>query len=201
MSGWRSKISLPLAGNYSNMPRSLPCSLPRGRWRAASFSTGHIPDSALSSSFGSFMMTNMIWYGMYVVNVVITGMIIATVLSLTDSGWNGLEGFHDRGLLLHTTFFGRFFCGYSTPGMDDLPRDPLRDIFDLSWDNAARGHSESKGRTVCLVLVFRRSGRRRRHEPVRVCVRIFPGGEGVLIVFSPFIQRKKKRKFLDTDYH
>ena len=53
----------------------------------------NIPDSALSSSFSSLLLTNMIWYGMYVVNVVITGMIIAAVLTIADSRWNGLRGF------------------------------------------------------------------------------------------------------------
>ena len=53
----------------------------------------NIPDSALSSSFGILLLTNMIWYGMYVVNVVITGMIIAAILTIADSRWNGLRGF------------------------------------------------------------------------------------------------------------
>ena len=53
----------------------------------------NIPDIALSSSFSSLLLTNMIWYGMYVVNVVVTGMIIAAVLTLADSRWNGLTGF------------------------------------------------------------------------------------------------------------
>jgi hypothetical protein len=53
----------------------------------------NIPDSALSFSFSGLVLTNMIWYGMYVVNVVVTGMIIAAVLTLADSRWNGLTGF------------------------------------------------------------------------------------------------------------
>jgi hypothetical protein len=53
----------------------------------------NIPDSALSSSFSSLVLTNMIWYGMYVVNVMVTGMIIAAILALADSRWNGLNGF------------------------------------------------------------------------------------------------------------
>jgi len=53
----------------------------------------NIPDGSLSSSFSSLLLTNMIWYGMYVVNVVITGMIIAAVLAIADSRWNGLRGF------------------------------------------------------------------------------------------------------------
>jgi hypothetical protein len=53
----------------------------------------NIPDSALSSSFSSLMLTNLTWYGMYVVNVVVTGMIISAILTLADSRWNGLIGF------------------------------------------------------------------------------------------------------------
>jgi Yip1 domain len=53
----------------------------------------NISASALSSSFGSLLLTNMIWYGMYIMNVVITGMIIAAVLTIADSRWNGLRGF------------------------------------------------------------------------------------------------------------
>jgi hypothetical protein len=52
----------------------------------------NLPDSALSSSFGRLMLTNVIWYGMCVVNVVITGMIVAAGLAITDSRWSGLRG-------------------------------------------------------------------------------------------------------------
>ncbi len=44
-------------------------------------------------SIGSLLVTNMIWYGMYIVDIVITGMIIAAVLSTSDRGWSGLRGF------------------------------------------------------------------------------------------------------------
>jgi len=52
-----------------------------------------IPDSALSSSLSYVLATNLVWYGMYVVNIVITGIIIAAVLGATDSRWRGLRGF------------------------------------------------------------------------------------------------------------
>jgi len=53
----------------------------------------NIRESALASSISSLMMTNMIWYGMYILNVVITGMIIAAILSTADSRRSGLRGF------------------------------------------------------------------------------------------------------------
>ena len=53
---------------------------------------GNIPDSALSSSFGYLVLTNALWYVMYVVNVVITGAIIAAILVTVESRWSGLTG-------------------------------------------------------------------------------------------------------------
>lgn len=53
----------------------------------------NIRNSALIFSFSSLMMTNMIWYGMYILNIVITGMIIAVVLSTAGCSRSGLRGF------------------------------------------------------------------------------------------------------------
>ncbi len=44
-------------------------------------------------SFSSLLLTTMIWYGMYILDIVITGMIIAAVLSTSDRGWSGIRGF------------------------------------------------------------------------------------------------------------
>ncbi len=52
----------------------------------------NIPDSALSSSFGYLVLTNVLWYAMYVVNVVVTGVIIAAILVTVESRWSGLTG-------------------------------------------------------------------------------------------------------------
>jgi Yip1 domain len=43
-------------------------------------------------SISSLLLTNMIWYGMYILNIMITGMIIAAVLATGDC-WRGLRGF------------------------------------------------------------------------------------------------------------
>jgi hypothetical protein len=53
----------------------------------------NIRDGALIFSFSSLMMTNMIWYGMYILDIVITGMIIAFVLAAADCSRSSLRGF------------------------------------------------------------------------------------------------------------
>jgi hypothetical protein len=53
----------------------------------------NIRDGALTFSFSSLMMTNMIWYGMYLLNIVITGMIIAVVLAAANCSRSSLRGF------------------------------------------------------------------------------------------------------------
>jgi hypothetical protein len=52
----------------------------------------NIAADSLSSSIAYLLMTNLIWYGMYIVNVVVSGMIIAAVLTGAGSRWNGLRG-------------------------------------------------------------------------------------------------------------
>lgn len=51
----------------------------------------NIPNSALSSSFGYLVLTNVLWYAMYVVNVAVTGVIFAVILTI-QSRWSGLKG-------------------------------------------------------------------------------------------------------------
>lgn len=51
----------------------------------------HIPNSALASSAGYLVLTNMLWYCMYVINVVIVGVIISAMVLRSESGWNGLQ--------------------------------------------------------------------------------------------------------------
>jgi hypothetical protein len=43
-------------------------------------------------SLSSLLLTTMIWNGMYILNIVITGMIITAVIAAGDS-WRGLRGF------------------------------------------------------------------------------------------------------------
>jgi hypothetical protein len=56
------------------------------------FFNQNIRNSVPAFSISSLLMTNMIWYGMYILNIVITGMIIAAVLATSDC-WRGLRGF------------------------------------------------------------------------------------------------------------
>jgi hypothetical protein len=52
-----------------------------------------ISNGALQSSFGYLAFTNLLWYGMYVLNVVLAGAIIASIVTAPRSPWNGLRGF------------------------------------------------------------------------------------------------------------
>ncbi len=57
------------------------------------FFNQHIRDNGLTFSISSLLLTNLIWFGMYILDIVITGMIITTVLSTVDNSWSGLRGF------------------------------------------------------------------------------------------------------------
>jgi Yip1 domain len=57
------------------------------------FFNQNIRDNALTFSIGNLLLTNLTWYGMYILDIVITGMIIAAVLSTSDRGWSGIRGF------------------------------------------------------------------------------------------------------------
>jgi hypothetical protein len=52
-----------------------------------------IPDSALSLSLGYVVLTNAIWYCMEILNVVIVGAIIASIIGSAGSREKGLQGF------------------------------------------------------------------------------------------------------------
>ncbi len=60
---------------------------------AGRFTINHnISNAALASSFWYLLLTNLFWYGMYVVDVVITGIVLAAILTTRESRWNGLQG-------------------------------------------------------------------------------------------------------------
>ncbi len=52
-----------------------------------------ISDSAIQSSFGYIAFTNLLWYCMYVLNVVIAGAVITSIITTSESRWSGLKGF------------------------------------------------------------------------------------------------------------
>jgi hypothetical protein len=49
---------------------------------------GHFPKSTLVSSLGHLLITNLLWYCMYVLNVVVVAIVTAP-----DARWTGLQGF------------------------------------------------------------------------------------------------------------
>ncbi len=52
-----------------------------------------ISNSVILSSFGYLAFTNLLWYCMSVLNVVIAGVIVTTIVTTPESRWNGLQGF------------------------------------------------------------------------------------------------------------
>ncbi len=51
-----------------------------------------VSDSVLLSSPGYLILSNLLWYCMYIVNVVITGAVITWILVAVESRWRGLRG-------------------------------------------------------------------------------------------------------------
>jgi Yip1 domain len=52
-----------------------------------------ISNSIIQSSFGYVAFTNLLWYCMYVLNVVIAGAVITAVITTPESRWSGGKGF------------------------------------------------------------------------------------------------------------
>lgn len=52
-----------------------------------------ISNSTIQSSFGYIAFTNLLWYCMYVLNVVIAGAVITTIITTAESRWSGVKGF------------------------------------------------------------------------------------------------------------
>lgn len=52
----------------------------------------NIPNSALGSSITYLVLTNILWYCMYVLNVVIAGAIVTVVVLTSESGSNSVSG-------------------------------------------------------------------------------------------------------------
>ncbi len=52
----------------------------------------NIPNAALASSIPSLVLTNALWYCMYVLNVIMVGAIISAIVTPPDSHWNPLQG-------------------------------------------------------------------------------------------------------------
>jgi hypothetical protein len=52
-----------------------------------------IPNGALWLSFFKYLLlSNLLWFCMDIINVVVTGVVISTIMAITDSQWRGLFG-------------------------------------------------------------------------------------------------------------
>jgi Yip1-like protein len=52
----------------------------------------NIPDRALSLSLNYLLFTNLLWFGMIIISVMITGAVITAVMAATGSRWGGVRG-------------------------------------------------------------------------------------------------------------
>ncbi len=53
---------------------------------------GNVPDSVLFSSPRYLMLSNILWYCMYIMNVVITGVVVTSIMVSAESRWRGVRG-------------------------------------------------------------------------------------------------------------
>jgi hypothetical protein len=53
---------------------------------------GPVSKNAIFSFLGYLLLPNLLWYGISIINVVITGAIITAVVAASESRWGGLEG-------------------------------------------------------------------------------------------------------------
>jgi hypothetical protein len=52
----------------------------------------NIPDSALSLSLNYLLFTNVLWFGMNIISVMITGTVITAIMAAAESRWRGVRG-------------------------------------------------------------------------------------------------------------
>ncbi len=52
-----------------------------------------ISNNVLRSSFGYLVLANLLWYVMYVLNVVMVGAIVSAIIATRENRWDGLQGF------------------------------------------------------------------------------------------------------------
>jgi hypothetical protein len=75
-----------------------------------------ISNSLLQSSFAYLAFTNLLWYGMYVLNVVLAGAIIASIVTAPQSPWNGLRGFKIAAYSFTPLFIAGFIAVFPRMG-------------------------------------------------------------------------------------
>jgi hypothetical protein len=46
-----------------------------------------------NNTFAHLLITNLLWYCMYVLDVMVVGVVVAAIVTATDAPWTGLQGF------------------------------------------------------------------------------------------------------------
>ncbi len=71
---------------------------------------GNVPDSALFSSPRHLMLSNALWYCMYIVNVMITGAVITSIMVSAESRWRGVRGLQSAAYSFTPLFIAGFIA-------------------------------------------------------------------------------------------
>ncbi len=76
----------------------------------------HIPNSTPTSSVTYLVLTNMLWYCMYILNVVIVGAIISAIVTAPGSRWNALRGLKVAAYSFTPLFIAGFIAAFPRTG-------------------------------------------------------------------------------------
>ena len=75
-----------------------------------------LPNSTPASTITYLVIANMLWYCMYVLNVVIVGAIVAAIVTTPVSRWNGLQGLKIAAYSFTPLFIAGFFAAFPKMG-------------------------------------------------------------------------------------
>jgi hypothetical protein len=75
----------------------------------------NIPDSALALSLNYLLFTNLLWFGMNIISVMITGAVITAIMAATESRWSGVRGLQIAAYSFTPLFIAGFLA--SIPNM------------------------------------------------------------------------------------
>lgn len=70
----------------------------------------NIPDSALSLSLNYLLFTNLLWFGMNIVSVMITGAVVTAITAAAESRWRGVRGLQVAAYSFTPLFIAGFFA-------------------------------------------------------------------------------------------
>jgi hypothetical protein len=75
-----------------------------------------VPNNTVASTITYLVLTNTLWYCMYILNVVIVGAIISAIVTTPGSRWNGLQGLKVAAYSFTPLFIAGFIAAFPRTG-------------------------------------------------------------------------------------